>query len=80
MLASVFTDGSARVPLTDYFDALFSQISSLRGVELVEVHNGDAGISGRDCSLEISLPNQPCNPDFLLPKPSTACTPPSTTT
>ena len=42
MLASVFTDGSARVPLTDYFDALFSQISSLRGVELVEVHNGES--------------------------------------
>jgi 23S rRNA (uracil1939-C5)-methyltransferase len=40
MLASVFTDGAARVPLTDYFDALLPQISSLRGVELVEVHQG----------------------------------------
>ncbi|MGD1105931.1 MAG: 23S rRNA (uracil(1939)-C(5))-methyltransferase RlmD [Terracidiphilus sp.] len=38
MLASVFTDGAARVPLTDYFDALLPQIPSLRGVELVEVH------------------------------------------
>ena len=38
MLASVFTDGAARVPLTDYFDALSPQIPSLRGVELVEVH------------------------------------------
>ena len=40
MLASVFTDGVAQVPLTDYFDALFPQIPSLRGVELVEVHQG----------------------------------------
>ena len=40
MLASVFTDGAARIPLTDYFDALLSQIPSLRGVELVEVHQG----------------------------------------
>jgi 23S rRNA (uracil1939-C5)-methyltransferase len=38
MLASVFTDGAARVPLTDCFDALLPQIPSLRGVELVEVH------------------------------------------
>jgi len=38
MLASVFTDGAARVPLTDYFGALLPQIPSLRGVELVEVH------------------------------------------
>jgi 23S rRNA (uracil1939-C5)-methyltransferase len=40
MLASVFTEGPARVPLTDYFDALLPQIPSLRGVELVEVHQG----------------------------------------
>ena len=40
MLASVFTDGAARVPLADYFDALLPQIPSLRGVELVEVHQG----------------------------------------
>jgi 23S rRNA (uracil1939-C5)-methyltransferase len=40
MLASVFTDGAARVPLTDYFDALLPQIPSLRGVELVELHQG----------------------------------------
>ena len=40
MLASVFTDGTARVPLRDYFDALLSQIPALRGVELVEVHQG----------------------------------------
>jgi 23S rRNA (uracil1939-C5)-methyltransferase len=40
MLASVFTDGAARIPLTDYFDALLPQIPSLRGVELVEVHQG----------------------------------------
>jgi len=42
MLASVFTDGAARVPLTDYFDALLPQIPSLRGVELVEVHQGQS--------------------------------------
>ncbi|MGO9324405.1 MAG: class I SAM-dependent RNA methyltransferase [Terracidiphilus sp.] len=41
MLASVFTDGPAQVPLRDYFDALLSQIPSLRGVELVEVHQGE---------------------------------------
>lgn len=40
MLASVFTDGAARVPLTDYFEALFSDIPALRGVELVEVLHG----------------------------------------
>jgi 23S rRNA (uracil1939-C5)-methyltransferase len=40
MLASVFTDGAAQVPLMDYFDALLSQVPSLRGVELVEVHQG----------------------------------------
>lgn len=40
MLASVFTEGVARLPLTDYFDALLPQIPSLRGVELVEVHQG----------------------------------------
>jgi 23S rRNA (uracil1939-C5)-methyltransferase len=40
ILASVFTDGAARVPLTDYFDALLPQIPLLRGVELVEVHQG----------------------------------------
>lgn len=42
MLASVFTDGVAQVPLRDYFDALLSQIPSLRGVELVEVHEGQS--------------------------------------
>jgi len=42
VLASVFTDGAARVPLTDYFDALLPQIPSLRGVELVEVHQGQS--------------------------------------
>ena len=40
MLASVFTEGVAQVPLRDYFDALLSQIPSLRGVELVEIHQG----------------------------------------
>ncbi len=40
MLASVFTNGAARVPLTDYFDALLPQVPSLRGVELVELHQG----------------------------------------
>jgi 23S rRNA (uracil1939-C5)-methyltransferase len=40
MLASVFTNGAAQVPLRDYFDALLPQIPSLRGVELVEVHQG----------------------------------------
>ncbi len=40
MLASVFTDGAAQVPLTDYFDALLPQIPALRGVELVEVRQG----------------------------------------
>jgi 23S rRNA (uracil1939-C5)-methyltransferase len=40
MLASVFTDGAARVPLTDYFEALLPQVPLLRGVELVEVHQG----------------------------------------
>jgi 23S rRNA (uracil1939-C5)-methyltransferase len=47
MLASVFTDGAARVPLTDYFDALLPQIPSLRGVELVEVHQGQSRIVAR---------------------------------
>ncbi len=42
MLASVFTNGVARVPLTDYFGAISSEISSLRGVELVEVHQGQS--------------------------------------
>ncbi len=42
MLASVFTNGAAQVPLRDYFDALLSQIPSLRGVELVEVHQGQS--------------------------------------
>lgn len=40
MLASVFTNGAAQVPLRDYFDALLSQIPALCGVELVEVHQG----------------------------------------
>jgi 23S rRNA (uracil1939-C5)-methyltransferase len=40
MLASVFTDGAARVPLTDYFEALLPLVPSIRGVELVEVHQG----------------------------------------
>jgi 23S rRNA (uracil1939-C5)-methyltransferase len=47
MLASVFTEGAARVPLRDYFDALMSQIPSLRGVELVEVHQGQPRIVAR---------------------------------
>ena len=47
MLASVFTDGAARVPLTDYFDALLPQIPSLRGVELVEVHQGQSRTMAR---------------------------------
>ena len=42
MLASIFTNGAARGPLTDYFDALLSQIPALRGVELVEVHQGQS--------------------------------------
>lgn len=42
MLASVFTDGPARIPLTDYFDAVLPRIPSLRGVELVEVHPGQS--------------------------------------
>ena len=40
MLASVFTDGEARIPLTDYFGALMPEIPLLRGVELVEVDQG----------------------------------------
>jgi len=40
MLASVFTEGSAQVPLVDYFDALLPAIPPLRGVELVEIHRG----------------------------------------
>jgi 23S rRNA (uracil1939-C5)-methyltransferase len=40
ILASAFTDGAVQVSLRDYFDALLSQIPSLRGVELVEVHQG----------------------------------------
>jgi 23S rRNA (uracil1939-C5)-methyltransferase len=40
ILASVFTEGAARVPLTDYFEALLPQNPLLRGVELVEVHQG----------------------------------------
>jgi 23S rRNA (uracil1939-C5)-methyltransferase len=42
MIASVFTNGAARVPLTDYFDAISSEIPALRGVELVEVLHGQA--------------------------------------
>jgi 23S rRNA (uracil1939-C5)-methyltransferase len=40
MLARVFTEGAAQVPLRDYFDALLSQIPLLSGVELVEVRQG----------------------------------------
>lgn len=47
MLASVFKEGAAQVPLKDYFDALLSQIPSLRGVELVEVHQGQPRIVAR---------------------------------
>jgi 23S rRNA (uracil1939-C5)-methyltransferase len=47
MLASVFTDGPAQVPLRDYFDALLSQVPSLRGVELVEVHQGQPKMVAR---------------------------------
>ena len=40
LLAGVFTSGTAQVPLTDYFDALLQEIPLLRGVELVEMHQG----------------------------------------
>jgi 23S rRNA (uracil1939-C5)-methyltransferase len=54
MLASVFTNGVARVPLTDYFDALFSQVPSLRGVELVELHQGQARTVARSGTESIA--------------------------
>ena len=54
MLASVFTDGTARVPLTDYFDALLPLIPSLCGVELVEVHQGRAATIARAGSESIA--------------------------
>lgn len=40
MLASVFTAGAPRAPLADYFDALLTQVPSLRGVELAEMQHG----------------------------------------
>ncbi len=40
LLASVFTSGTAQVPLTDYFDALLQEVPLIRGVELVELHQG----------------------------------------
>jgi 23S rRNA (uracil1939-C5)-methyltransferase len=40
LLASVFTAGTAQVPLTDYFDALLQEVPLIRGVELVELHHG----------------------------------------
>ena len=40
LLASVFTAGTAQVPLTDYFDALMQEVRPIRGVELVELHRG----------------------------------------
>jgi 23S rRNA (uracil1939-C5)-methyltransferase len=36
LLASVFTLGTAQVPLTDYFDALLQEVPLVSGVELVE--------------------------------------------
>ncbi len=39
VLASVFSAGTARVPLVDYFD-IVGQIPELRGIELVEQHPG----------------------------------------
>jgi 23S rRNA (uracil1939-C5)-methyltransferase len=38
LLASIFTAGTAPVPLVDYYEALRQKIPSLRGVELVETH------------------------------------------
>ena len=40
LLASIFTAGTAQVPLTDYFDALLQEVPLIRGVELVELHQG----------------------------------------
>jgi 23S rRNA (uracil1939-C5)-methyltransferase len=40
LLASIFTAGAARVPLTDYFSALMQEVRTIRGVELVELHPG----------------------------------------
>ena len=37
LLASVFTSGTAHVPLVDYFDALLQEVLPIRGVELVEM-------------------------------------------
>jgi 23S rRNA (uracil1939-C5)-methyltransferase len=54
MLASVFTNGAARVSLTDYFDALLQQIPSLRGVELVELHQGQPRTVARAGTESIS--------------------------
>jgi 23S rRNA (uracil1939-C5)-methyltransferase len=40
LLASVFTSGTAQVPLTDYFDALLQEVPLVSGVELAEQHQG----------------------------------------
>jgi 23S rRNA (uracil1939-C5)-methyltransferase len=40
LLASVFTSGTAQVPLVDYFDALLQEVPLIRGVELAELHQG----------------------------------------
>ncbi|MFZ1938499.1 MAG: 23S rRNA (uracil(1939)-C(5))-methyltransferase RlmD [Terracidiphilus sp.] len=54
MLASVFTDGEARIPLTDYFGALVPQIPALRGVELVEIRQGQPKTVARTGTESIS--------------------------
>jgi 23S rRNA (uracil1939-C5)-methyltransferase len=40
LLASVFTSGTAQVPLKDYFDALLQEVPLVSGVELAEQHQG----------------------------------------
>ena len=40
LLASIFTGGTAQVPITDYFDALMQEVRPIRGVELIELHRG----------------------------------------
>ncbi|HTX77766.1 MAG TPA: TRAM domain-containing protein, partial [Terracidiphilus sp.] len=42
ILASTFADARARVPLTDYFDALMSQVPAVKGEELIEQHGEQA--------------------------------------
>jgi 23S rRNA (uracil1939-C5)-methyltransferase len=54
MLASIFTDGTAQVPLIDYFEAVLPQSPLLRGVELVELHQGQPRTIARAGDVSIT--------------------------